>query len=210
MIATAMFVLFAWGFVEIADKLAEKNSLDFDERIIHMLRNSGYFSSVSKPTWLQSAVRDITSLGGFTVLAIVVVISGGCFVLKQNYASAVHLSAVLALGSLLSNFLKVAFSRPRPDIEHTVYVVSYGFPSGHAMLSASVYLTLGMILAEMQARRRIKIYLLTISVILTLLVGISRVCLGVHYPTDIMAGWLSGTVWALVCFMIAQRFRKNA
>lgn len=210
MIATAMVVLFVWGVVEIADKLGEKNTMNFDEQIIHMLRNSGSFFSVANPTWLQSAVRDITSLGGFTVLAIVVVISGGYFVLKQNYASAVHLLAVLAFGTLLSNVLKVLFSRPRPDIEHTVYVVSYGFPSGHAMLSASVYLTLGMILAEMEARRCIKIYLPAISVILTLMVGISRVCLGVHYPTDILAGWLSGTLWALICFMIAQRFRKNA
>ncbi|MFO8084924.1 MAG: phosphatase PAP2 family protein [Desulfobacterales bacterium] len=198
-----------WGLVEFADRVTEKETQNVDQLILRILRESDQPIHSSDSNWLQSAVRDITSLGGYAVLALVVVVSGGYFILKRNNAPAIHLFAVLAVGTWVCNFLKVLFSRPRPDIEHMVYVASYSFPSGHAMLSASVYLTLAILLVHMETRRQIKIYLLSLAVLMTLLVGLSRIYLGVHYLTDVLAGWLAGTAWALICLLIAQYLQRN-
>jgi undecaprenyl-diphosphatase len=209
LLAMIIFVLFIWGFMEIADKIAEKETLKFDERILQTFKKN--YQSICSPdsNGIGNAVRDITALGGYALLIIAVVISGGYFILTRNYAPALHLFSVLSVGALICNFLKVLFSKPRPDIEHAVYVASYSFPSGHSMMSAAVYLTLGVTLASMEPLRPIKIYLLVISALLTMLVGLSRVYLGVHYPTDVLAGWLAGTVWALICLLIAQTHRKD-
>ncbi len=208
--AAAAVILLAWGAVEVSDMFAEKNTQNFDHRMFYVLANPDYFSHVSAPGWLRSAVRDITSLGGFTVLTIVVIIWGGYFVLKQNYAPAVLLLAVHTVAALLCNFLKVLFSRPRPEIDQTIHVVSYSFPSGHAMQSAAVYLTLAILLLRGQTRRKIKIYFLGVSAALTTMVGLSRVCLGVHYPTDVLAGWLGGILWAFLCLLAARHLRENS
>jgi undecaprenyl-diphosphatase len=198
-----------WGLVEIADRVTGEETQNVDQLILRILKESDQPIHSPDPNWLQSGVRDITSLGGYTVLALVAVVSGGYFILKQKKAPAIHLFAVLAVGILVCNFLKVLFSRPRPDIEHMVFVASYSFPSGHAMLSTSVYLTLAILLVHMETRRHIKIFLLSVAVLMTLLVGLSRIYLGVHYLTDVLAGWLAGTVWTLICLLIAQYLQRN-
>jgi undecaprenyl-diphosphatase len=107
-------------------------------------------------------------------------------------------------GIALSSALKVGFERPRPDlVAHLVDVHTLSFPSGHAMVSAVTYLTLGALLAQIQAREGLKAYVLGVAVVLTLLIGLSRVYLGVHWPTDVVAGWCAGTAWAIGCWVIA-------
>ena len=97
------------------------------------------------------------------------------------------------------------FDRTRPDVvPHLVEVSSASFPSGHSMLSMTTYLTLGALLAEVQTERRFRIYVLAWAVALALLVGWSRVFLGVHWPTDVLAGWTAGAAWALLCWAVAQ------
>ena len=103
--------------------------------------------------------------------------------------------------------MKHVFNRPRPTIvPHLRVVYSTSFPSGHAMESAIVYLTLAAILMRASESRVTKIYILGIAVLLTVLVGVSRVYLGVHYPTDVIGGWIVGFIWASICWLVAQRF----
>ena len=105
---------------------------------------------------------------------------------------------------LVSTLTKLGFGRPRPDlVPHATQVYTASFPSGHAMMAAVTYLTLGALLARVQPRLRLKLYLIGLAATLTVLVGCSRVYLGVHWPTDVLAGWTLGAAWALGCWAIA-------
>jgi undecaprenyl-diphosphatase len=106
--------------------------------------------------------------------------------------------------------LKEFFERPRPDlVPHGAEVFTASFPSGHAMMSAVVYLTLGALLARVETGLRVKAFVLSVSVLLTVLVGISRVYLGVHWPTDVLAGWTVGAAWAVMCWLIARVLQRK-
>ncbi len=108
-------------------------------------------------------------------------------------------------GGLLNEVLKWWFARKRPEIvPHLVSVGSASFPSGHSMLALVTYLTLGALLARFASRRRSRTYCIVVSLLLALLVGLSRVYLGVHYPTDVLAGWSAGLAWALPCWLVAR------
>jgi undecaprenyl-diphosphatase len=113
-------------------------------------------------------------------------------------------------GMLLSAGLKMGFERARPDlVPHHTRVYTASFPSGHAMLSAVVYLTLAALLARVQSERRVKTMIIVLAVLLTLLVGMSRVYLGVHWPTDVLAGWCGGAAWASLCWFVALQLQRR-
>ena len=119
------------------------------------------------------------------------------------------LAAVLG-GVAMNSLLKVGFARPRPDfVAPAAKVFTASFPSGHAALSAITYLTLAALLPRTTRSRRLRVYFVTIGITLTLLVGVSRVYLGVHYPTDVLAGWCIGSAWALGCWAIMTRLQRR-
>ena len=118
--------------------------------------------------------------------------------------------AAVVGGTLLSTALKMGFERPRPDlVPHGTRIYTASFPSGHAMLSAVTYLTLGALLARVQKRRRVKALLLGLAILITLLVGMSRVYLGVHWPSDVLAGWCVGAAWAALCWFVALQLQRR-
>ena len=111
---------------------------------------------------------------------------------------------------MLETMLKLGFARPRPElVSHLVDVTSFSFPSGHATMATITYLTLGVLLARVQERRRMKLYLLAVAILVALIVGISRVYLGVHWPTDVLAGWCVGAAWALACWLVATWLQRR-
>nr|WP_301003592.1 phosphatase PAP2 family protein [Arsukibacterium sp.] len=131
-----------------------------------------------------------------------------CLINKGRLALVVLLATGGAL--LASLLLKSGFDRPRPDlVQHATMVYTSSFPSSHSMLAASAYLTMGALLAQSQSRRRVKALIIISSVLLTLLIGISRIYLGVHWPTDVVAGWAAGAVWAVSCFFLARQFTRR-
>jgi undecaprenyl-diphosphatase len=172
----------------------------FDRAILLTFRNSTDLSDPIGPQWLEIIFRDITSLGGATVLTLMTIAVTGFLLIDAKRGAAILVLGSVIGGVVLSTILKLGIDRPRPDlVVHLVEVHTASFPSGHAMLSAVVYLTLGGLLSRVERPRRIKIYVLSVAVILTLLIGVSRVYLGVHWPTDVLAGWCAGATWAMLC-----------
>jgi undecaprenyl-diphosphatase len=199
-----------WGFVEIADEVGEGTTRAVDEALLLALRTPGDPADPLGPGWLEEAGRDLTALGGMAVLTLVSLAAIGYLVIGRKGHAALLLVAAVGGGMLWSTALKLGFDRPRPDlVPHGSVVYTASFPSGHSMLSAVTYLTLGALLARVHRERRTKAYLLALAVLITLLVGASRVYLGVHWPTDVLGGWAGGSAWALACWLVARWLQQR-
>lgn len=201
-----LFLAAALVFIvaKIASEMLEGDFDAFDRAVLLALRQPGDPAQPLGPLWLQAAARDVTSLGSTAVLTILTLAALGFLMLKRAWTAVVLLAASVIGGTLISTALKNLIERPRPDFAAAVaQTQTYSFPSGHAFLSAVVYLTIGALLARVQRRIEVQIYILSIAVALTLLVGSSRVYLGVHWPTDVIAGWCAGAAWSLICWSIA-------
>ncbi len=199
-----------WLFSELADEVMEGDTNQVDEMVLLALRDPQDRSDPLGPPWVEEMARDFTALGGVGVLMILTLAVCGFLVLdRKNHAALLVLVAVG--GALaLSFLLKHGFQRPRPDlVPHGSYVYTTSFPSGHSMMAAATYLTLGALLARVQPRRRLKAYLLGSALLLTVVVGFSRVYLGVHWPTDVLAGWTAGGVWALSGWLAARWLQRR-
>lgn len=209
----AVFVLLAgavWGFAELADEVTEGTTASLDERVLLALRSPDDVTDPLGPVWFQELARDITAFGGIGVLVLITALATGFLVLQYKHHMAIYLVIATGGGILASTLLKAIFDRPRPDlVPHAQAVYTSSFPSGHSMLSAVTFLTIGALLAGTQPNLRLKTYLLSVAVLMTLLVGISRVYLGVHWPTDVLAGWTAGAAWALLCWAVAERLRDR-
>jgi undecaprenyl-diphosphatase len=191
-----------WGFAELVDEVQDGETREFDRAVMLAMQRG--------PSWLGDVARDITSLGGATVLVLLSVGAIGYLLMNRRGRAALFVTVSVAGGSLISAALKEIFDRPRPDLlPHAVEVTSASFPSGHAMLAMTTYLTLGAVLAEVEERRRFKVYVLLWAALLALLVGLSRIYLGVHWPTDVLAGWCVGSAWALLCGSIALWLQRR-
>lgn len=199
-----------WVFIELADEVSEGETQRIDEAILLALRNPDDRADPLGPEWLEEVGRDMTALGGWAVLTLVTLAVSGYLVMRRKFhALGLVLSATVG-GTVLAHLLKELFSRPRPDlVTHLSYVMTASFPSGHSMMSAAVYLTLGALLSRLIEEIRLKVYFLSLALLLTFLVGFSRVYLGVHYPTDVLAGWAAGLSWALLCWLVAGWLQRR-
>ena len=207
LIAAVAVLLF--GFVKIAEEILEGETRRFDETILLLLRTPGDTARPIGPLWFQETVRDVTALGSTGVLTVVTLAAVGWLLISGKRRAAVFVLLAVVGGVVLSSLLKIGFARPRPDlVPHSMAVFTDSFPSGHAMMSAVVYLTLGDLLARSQPSAAGKVYLVSLALVLTLLVGCSRVYLGVHWPTDVLAGWAAGACWALLCWLLMARLQK--
>ncbi len=194
------------SFIGLAEVIENKEPHSYDERILLAMREAGNPSDPLGPLWMEELGRDITALGGFTILTGLTLAAIGLMLLYGRPKLAVLTLVAITGGTQSAGWLKNLFDRPRPDlVPHGVYVSSASFPSGHAMMAAVVYLTLGVMLARTQTSRGVRLYLVSLSVIITLLVGFSRVYLGVHWPTDVLAGWMLGGAWAVTFGLIALK-----
>lgn len=209
-VAIGGIALAATGVLRLASATATGSTRAFDSGIMTALRAPGDLKQPIGPAWLQEAMLDFTALGGTAVLTLLTILSCGFLLAQRKWRRAAFLAVAISGGAILNAALKIGFARPRPDlVAHLVKVHDLSFPSGHAMNSAVVYLTLGVLLARAETGRRVKAYLLGGAVFLTFLVGCSRVYLGVHYPTDVVAGWTVGASWATLCWLVAEWWRRR-
>lgn len=197
---TIAVLLFAFGMIAQAVG-AEPSALD--RYVMLALRSSGKPTAPVGPAWLQEAARDITSLGSIVVLGIITFAASGYLFLDRKPAVAWLMMIAVFGGIVLNSLLKLTFARPRPDFGiHLARVFTTSFPSGHAALSAITYLTIGALLARTYPSFAISLYFMSLAAFLTVLIGVSRIYLGVHYPTDILGGWCIGAAWAIACWVL--------
>jgi undecaprenyl-diphosphatase len=195
-VAAALLLLFG----AIADEVAEGDTHQLDRAVLMSFRTAGNPADLIGPDWFEEMVRDVTALGSYAFVIIIVTAAIGYLLLTRKYGLALLLLTAEAGGMLISSLLKELFDRPRPDLEHAARVFTASFPSGHATLSAVTFLTLGALLTRVTADRDAKLYFMGAAVVLTIMVGLSRLYLGVHYPSDILAGWCIGSAWAVLCW----------
>lgn len=199
-----------WAFAELADVVMEGEAHSFDRAILLAFRSPGDHNDPLGSRWVEEMVRDFTAFGGVGVLSFFFLAAVGFMFLQRKYRTILLMVAAVLGGGTLSFLLKHVFDRPRPDlVAPMAYTISASFPSGHALLAASTYLTLGVLLARVQPNRALKAYLMFLAMLLTLIVGLSRIYLGVHWPTDVLAGWTVGAVWALICWLIAYWLQRR-
>jgi undecaprenyl-diphosphatase len=199
-ILTIAVLLFAFGLIA---QLAGGEPSAFDRKVMLAFRNSAKPSAPIGPAWLQEAARDITSLGSIIVLGIVTLAVAGFLFLAHKPAVAWLMLIAVFGGIALNDLLKFSFARPRPDfVTHLARVFTTSFPSGHATLSAITYLTIGALLARTYPSFAISLYFMSLAAFLTAFIGVSRIYLGVHYPTDILGGWCIGAAWAIACWVL--------
>ena len=198
-------------FLNLAGHVTDGETLAFDRRIVLAFRSADDPSRPIGPPWLKSAFEDLTAIGGPTVLGLVVFSIAGFLVLQTRYRTALVILLTAASGEVIGYAMKSVFMRQRPSfVPHLREAFSSSFPSGHAMQSAIVYLTLGAMLMRIAEGRLTKIFCFGMALLLTFLVGLSRVYLGVHYPTDVLAGWIVGLFWASVCWLGEQHYEVRA
>lgn len=209
LVAVALIAAGIWAFAFVADEVIEGGSAKFDTTILLSMRRGADYHPFGPPAF-QEGARDITALGGVIVLTLVTGITAAYLTLDGKGRLSAFVIASVASGLIASVVLKAVFHRPRPNIvPHAVYVDTASFPSGHSMMSAVTYLTLGALIARSHQKRRMRAFFLLVAVGLTFLIGVSRVYLGVHWPTDVLAGWTAGAVWALLCWVVARRLQRT-
>lgn len=205
-LAVAIAIIFG----TLASIATAGNTLAFDRWLIAWLRDPFDSSLPIGPRWFRSTMLDLTGWGNTASLTVLTAIVAGYLLVMRKTATAVYLVSATAGGALINSTLKAIVDRPRPDIvAHLVEVSSASFPSGHAMNSAVVFLTLGAVLSRIHAQRQVRTYILTVAILLTVSIGFSRVYLGVHWPSDVLAGWMVGGVWATLCWMVARRLQRQ-
>lgn len=198
------------AFVELADEIEADESHGIDRAIMLALRTADDPAQPLGPAWLQHAMVDVTSLGSTTCLALLTVFTCGLLLLLRKRLEAVAVAVAVGGAAIVMSLLKDAFARTRPDVvPHLVEVFNESFPSGHAMVSAAAYLTLGTLGAHASGQRT-GTYLLGAAILLVLLIGVSRVYLGVHWPTDVLAGWSAGAAWAMGCWLVTVWVQRRS
>jgi undecaprenyl-diphosphatase len=208
------------AFVLLLDVVRGGRMQSVDEQILRWARGLGGGqmappeeeapSRPPPPTMPEEVGRDLTALGGVAVLTFMTLAVTGYLLITRKYHAALLVVLATLGGLLLSSLLKHVIDRPRPSVvPHLSASLTSSFPSGHSMMAAVVYLTLATLLNRFVRQQRVKLYVLSLAVLLTLLVGVSRVYMGVHYLTDVLAGWSAGLAWAVVCWLVARWLQRR-
>jgi undecaprenyl-diphosphatase len=207
--ALAVIAAAVLAFIGIADEMSEGDAHAFDMAVLQILHpDAANPSDPIGPFWLDHAAADLTAIGSVSVLAALSLAVGGFLALNRRWIEAGIIAAAFGGGLAISQALKGVFGRERPpEIYRASEILNASFPSGHALLSAVVFLTLGAMLAQAASGRALRTYVMSAAIILVLVVGLTRIYLGVHWTTDVLAGWAAGGAWATACWLAERRIR---
>jgi len=208
MVLVALFGAGVFAFIQIADEMSEAELGGFDRRLLLAFRNPENLSQPIGPPWFKEFMAELTALGGYPLLTILVTVVVIYLLISRLYGPALFTVLSIVSGTAMSHLLKLVYDRPRPDlVEQLVSVHTPSFPSGHAAMSAVVYLTLASLIVRLVDSTAVRIYVLVVAALLTLSIGVSRIYLGVHWPTDVLAGWALGVAWASLSWLVVAGLR---
>lgn len=194
-----------WGFVELSEVARDSVPHAFDTDILLAFREPGQPDNPIGPARLEGIMRDITALGSAAVLTLVTAIAFFYLLVARRITTAVFVLVAVGGGQILSSLLKLGIDRPRPElVSHLMDETTLSFPSGHAMMSAVTYLTLGALITRITPTQAQRAFVMGTAVLLTALIGVSRIYLGVHWPSDVLAGWCAGFAWAMLFWLAAR------
>ncbi|HEY0926768.1 MAG TPA: phosphatase PAP2 family protein [Brevundimonas sp.] len=206
--ALLIIALGVMTFVEVADDVTETDGQRFDLEVLHWLQPQP--GEPRGPWWLHEAMADLTSLGGISVLTLFAVIAFSFLLIQRKRLSAALLVVGLIGGVILSEGLKALFERERPPAAYqAVETINASFPSGHALLSTVFYLTLGVMLTRAFPKKRLKAFVLGSAILIAVLIGLTRVYLGAHWASDVIAGWCAGAAWAMALWLVAYAIERR-
>ena len=195
-------------FVALADEVTELSTQEFDESILLALRAAP--DDPLGPYEVEAAIMHVSALGSGVVTTLIVLIATGFFVLAGHWRYAGLIVACSVGCGVVMSLLKGLFERARPTVvTHIDPPGGLSFPSGHSTISAALYMTLAVLIARTLERRTLRVYVVCMGVLMMVLVGTSRLYLGVHYPTDVLAGWTLGLTWALICGTVVRQLGKR-
>ncbi len=199
-----------WAFLAIGGEMIEGDTLGLDRALLLSMRSPSNLGDPIGPRAFEEAIRDVTALGSFTMLTLVTVVAVIGFAIHRLWIHAGVMAGTMLLAQACSHLLKTAYDRPRPDVvPHGVEVYSASFPSGHAMLSAVTYLTVAALVAHLEVSSRAKTLVFVLAMVLMAAIGVSRVYMGVHWPSDVLAGWCAGAAWALAAWLVVMRLTRS-
>ncbi len=205
MAAAGFVALLLLGF-----SIIDQETFRWDRAIILGLRVPGDTKQPIGPEWLHQAMVDITAVGSGTILTLAVGITVGLLLVRRLWLTAALVLAATVSGSLLAAQAKFFFHRTRPElVDHLVPVTGLSFPSGHATNSAIVFLTLAGLIAQVERGHSARTYTMAVAIVLVGAIGVSRVYLGVHWPSDVLAGWCAGTGWAALWWWLGAKARVS-
>lgn len=200
----ASALLFFW----LGHEVGEDEFRAFDTSVLLALRDPADLSRPIGPGWLPEAAVEITALGGYALIFLLVLLVTGFLAVARRYGPALFLALSILSGWATSNALKSFYARPRPDIVPQLDIVhTASFPSGHAMMTTLVYLTLAAVIAGLTDRAALRLYVFAVAALIALAVGLSRLYLGVHWPSDVAAGWALGAAWAALSWLAVRALR---
>lgn len=206
----AIVTLGVYAFIEIAEEMAAGEIRQIDEALFLSLRLKDDPSTPIGPAWLQETAVEVTALGGYPLIVLTLAAVAGFFMVTKRYGAALYAVLSVGIGALLSQTLKQYYGRPRPDlVDHLDTVHTLSFPSGHALVTTVAYLTMASIVVGFLDDGRARVYVIAVAVLVAILVGVSRVYLGVHWPSDVAAGWALGVAWACFSWLIVHFLRRG-
>jgi undecaprenyl-diphosphatase len=208
--APALLALGALLLLAIAWAVGAHAPFDVDRAILLALRDADDPARPIGPGWLRVAMVEWTALGSAAVLAPAVLLGAGLLLVRGRQLTAALVVAATASGAWVAADAKLWVARPRPGlVDHLVQAGGYSFPSGHAANSAIVWLTLAGLVSQVEHGRATRRYTLAAAALVVATVGASRVYLGVHWPSDVLAGWLAGTWWAGLWWWIGAGLHRR-
>jgi len=208
---TALFVVAVGtaAFADLAEDMTEGDGQMFDQAVLAAMRPNADPSDAWGPWWLEEAAADLTSLGGIAVLSLFATIVVVFLFMQRKRLSALLLLFGLGGGVALGEGLKAGFEGDRPpQVYQAVDTINASFPSGHALLSAVFYLSIAVMLTRAFPERHFKAFVLGVGILLTLIVGMTRIYLGAHWATDVLAGWSVGAAWSMALWLVAYSLQR--
>lgn len=198
------------AFLRLGDGVRAGRTLDIDRRIILALRDPAHPGQPRGSFWTRDILHDLTALGGVGVLTLTVVVATIFLWVNGRRRHAAVLLGTVGAATVVGELIRSSYHRARPDLlAYGDYFSESSFPSGHSNIATVVWMTLALIVASLERSRVGKVTAFAAGGFISLTAGAARVYFGVHWPSDVLGGWILGSSWALAAWIALGAWKKG-